>query len=245
MGLCKTAVKPCLGVPFTLYLMLPLMLCIAIAWGVSAAPDDNRPGREITGPEKEKFLQTWRQHLQNMDSLHMVFTQEKHLRVLQRPIVSQGELWLQGETLLYQLSNTAGAVELVMRLDDKAVQMYYPLLQRLEVLERQTVPLSSTPVPFMGRDMMALTQAYDSALFESAGRYTLTLTPKASDSQALFSAIRLQIEAFHIRRMTQVEKNGDRVVMTISAFEPNAVISEAQLALQVPPETQVVNPLRP
>jgi hypothetical protein len=97
----------------------------------------------------------------------------------------------------------------------------------------------------MNRDVMALTQAYDSDLFESAGRYTLTFTPKASDRQAPFTAIRLQMEVFRMRQMTQVEKNGDRVIMTISAFEPNAVVSEAQLALQVPPETQVVNPLRP
>lgn len=245
MGLFKTTVKSWCGGLRALCQMLPLVLSIAIAWGVAAAPDPDRPGREITGPEKEKFLQTWRQHLQDMNSLHMVFTQEKYLRVLQRPIVSQGELWWKGETLLYQLRNTAGAVELVMRVDDEAVQMYYPLLQSLEVIERQTAPLSSAPMPFMSRDLMALTQTYDLDLFESEGRYTLKLTPKASDSQAPLTAIWLQMEAFRIREMTQVEKNGDRVVMTIAAFEPNAVISEAQLALRVPPETKVVHPLRP
>jgi outer membrane lipoprotein-sorting protein len=244
MGLFKMAVKAGHRARCTRNIMLPLVLCLALAWGVMAS-EQSQFGREVTGPEKEKFLQTWRQHLQTMDSLHMVFTQKKYLRVLQRPIVSQGELWLKGETLRYQLSNTAGAVELVMRVDDKAIQMYYPLLQSLEVVERQSLPLSSMPMPFMSRDLMALTQAYNSDLFETAGRYTLKLTPKSSDDQAPFKAIWLQIEALHIREMTQAEKTGDRVVMTLSTFEPNAMISESQLALRVPPDTKVVHPLRP
>jgi outer membrane lipoprotein-sorting protein len=179
-----------------------------------------------------------------MDTLHMIFTQEKHLRVLQRPIVSHGELWLKGQTLLYHLKNTAGAIELVVRIDDTAMQTYYPMLQSLEVIERQTVPLSLAPMPFISGDLVALTQAYDSELFESAGHYTLKLTPKPSDPNASFAAIWLRLEAFHIRELTQVEKNGDRVVMKISAFNPNIAISDAQLALHLPAGTKVVYPLQ-
>lgn len=244
MNLFKTTVALRFGVRHALYGTLSLLLYVAIACGVSAALGNDAPGRVVTGPAKERVLQTWRQHLQDMKALHMIFTQEKHLRVLQRPLVSQGELWLKGKTLLYHLKDTAGAVELVVRIDETAMQTYYPMLQSLEVIERQTIPLSFAPMPFISGDPVALTQAYDSELFESAGHYTLKLTPKPSDTNASFAAIWLRLEAFHLRELTQVEKNGDRIVMKISAFNPNAAIAEAQLALHLPAGTKVVYPLQ-
>ena len=39
------------------------------------------------------FLTTWGERLRSMHSLHMVFTQEKHLRLLRQALVAQGELW--------------------------------------------------------------------------------------------------------------------------------------------------------
>lgn len=240
----KMAVRPRFCAQRVRYGTLSLLLYVAIVWSASAALGNDGLGRAITGPDKEHFLQTWRQHLQDMDSLHMIFTQEKHLRVLQRPIVSQGELWLKGKTLLYHLKNSAGAVELAMRIDETAIQTYYPLLQSLEVIERQSVPLSSAPMPLISHDLVALTQAYDSELFELAGHYRLKLTPKPSEVNASFAAIWLRLEAFQMRQLIQVEKNGDRVVMTISVFNPNAAISDAQLALRPAAGTKVVYPLR-
>ena len=84
------------------------------------------------------FLTTWGERLRRMRSLHMVFTQEKHLSMLRQPLATQGELWLKGETLLYVLTNTAGEKELTVRLDKHTVQTYYPLLNTLEVIDLQT-----------------------------------------------------------------------------------------------------------
>src|SRR5262247_2792434 len=95
-------------------------------------------GSPITGEAKSAFLTTWGERLRSMRSLHMLFTQEKHLRMLRQALVAQGELWLQGETLLYVLTNTAGEKELIVRLDKQTVKTYYPLLHTLEVIDLQT-----------------------------------------------------------------------------------------------------------
>ena len=47
-------------------------------------------GNPITGEAKTAFLTTWSGHLRSMQSLHMLFRQEKYLRVLRQALVAQG-----------------------------------------------------------------------------------------------------------------------------------------------------------
>src|SRR5262244_1712687 len=96
------------------------------------------PRNPVTGEAQTAFLTAWGERLHHMRSLHMVFTQEKQLRLLRQALVTQGELWLKGETLLYVLTNTAGEKELTVRLDKQTVSTYYPLLNTLEVIDLQT-----------------------------------------------------------------------------------------------------------
>ncbi len=81
-------------------------------------------GSPVTGEAKTAFLTVWGERLRSMRSLHMVFTQEKHLQMLRQALVAQGELWLKGETLLYVLTNTAGEKELTARLDKQTIRTY-------------------------------------------------------------------------------------------------------------------------
>jgi hypothetical protein len=81
-------------------------LVLAVFLVSTAYAEDH--GNPVTGEAKTAFLTTWGERLRGMRSLHMVFTQEKHLRLLRQALVAQGELWLKGETLLYVLTNTAG-----------------------------------------------------------------------------------------------------------------------------------------
>ena len=118
-------------------------------------------GSSVTGEAKTAFLTTWSERLRSMQSLHMVFRQEKHLRVLRQPLMAQGELWLKGETLLYVLTKTAGATELIVRLDKQTVQTYYPLLQTLEVIDLPTTGGFPHVLPFWYPEPDALTRDYE------------------------------------------------------------------------------------
>lgn len=194
----------------------------------------------VTGAEKSAFLQAWSARMQSMQSLHMLFTQEKQLRLLRRPLVTQGELWLKGETLHYVLKNTSGETELALRLDARAVQAYYPLLHTLEVIDLRATPVPQHPMPFLERDVASLEHAYDIELMRTAERYMLRLVPR--DPQALLTEIRLTLQDFQPQEYVQVEKNGSRLTMRITTFRLNAEVSETQLELQVPPGTRVTHP---
>jgi outer membrane lipoprotein-sorting protein len=198
--------------------------------------------RPVTGDEKAAFLRTWGARMQAMQSLHMRFTQEKQLRLLRRPLSSQGELWLKGDTLHYLLRNMDGGLELDLRLDPHTVKAYYPLLQTLEVIDLRTTSAPQHPMPFLGRDMASLEKEYDAELFAAAERYSLRLVPR--DPGALLAELRLTLQDFQPQEYMQVEKNGNRLAMQIAEFTVNAEVSEAQLELHVPQGTRVTYPLR-
>ena len=215
-----------------------LVLCLVlpmVVWGQEA-------GQPLTGEAKAAFLQAWSARLQAMQSLHMVFRQEKHLRLLRQPLVTQGELWLKGDTLLYVLKNTAGDTELAVRLDPKTVQMHYPLLHTLEVIELRNAQIPALPLPFLSREPTAFTREYDVTLFVAAERYTLVMVPR--DAKSPLAEIRFTLQDFQPQMFTQVEKNGTRLTMHIAAFTVNPDIRAAQLELQIPAGTTVTYPLR-
>jgi outer membrane lipoprotein-sorting protein len=219
--------------------LLFLLLVYTLRFDVACAQDAVRP---VTGEAKAAFLQTWNERLQAMHSLHMVFTQEKHLRLVRRPLISQGELWLKGEVLRYVLKNTAGETELELRLDPQSVKTYYPQLRTLEVIELRAAQALSLPMPFLSRGPAALQQEYDTELFMASERYTLRLVPRNANSPV--AEMRLILQNFQPQEFAQAEKNGNRLIMRIAAFTLNTEISEAQLALHVPEGTKVTHPLQ-
>jgi len=198
-------------------------------------------GSPVTGEAKTAFLTTWGERLRGMRSLHMVFTQEKHLRMLRQPLVAQGELWLKGETLLYVLTNTAGAKELTVRLDKQTVRTHYPLLNTLEVIDLQATGALPQSFPFWQTDPEALARDYEADLLQTAGLHTLRLVPK--DAKVSLQEMRLVLRDFQPQELVQVEKNGTRIRMHITTFTMNPKISEAQLELHVPAGTRVTHPL--
>ena len=70
--------------------LLGLAVCLV---SIACAEDLSSP---VTGEAKIAFLTQWGERLRSMRSLHMVFTQEKQLRMLRQPLVAQG--WLQRDT---------------------------------------------------------------------------------------------------------------------------------------------------
>jgi len=218
------------------------VLIVLLAFLVSTASAEDL-GSAVTGEAKTAFLTTWSERLRSMRSLHMRFRQEKHLRVLRQALVAQGELWLKGETLLYILTNSAGTTELMVRLDKQTVQTYYPLLHTLEVMALQTTGASPLAFPFWSPEPEALARDYEVGLFlDATGLHTLRLVPR--DARGPVQETHLVLRDFQPQAFVQVEKNGTRVRLQITAFTINPEVSEAQLALHVPAGTKVVQPLK-
>jgi outer membrane lipoprotein-sorting protein len=219
---------------------LSILLVLLVVLASTARAEDL--GNPITGEAKTVFLTTWGERLRGMRSLHMVFTQEKHLRLLRQALVAQGELWLKGETLLYVLTNIAGEKELTVRLDRQTVQTYYPLLNTLEVIDLQTAQTLPQSLSFWQASPEVLARDYKVDLFHAAGLHTLRLVPK--DTKAPLQETRIVLRDFQPQELVQVEKSGTRIRMHITTFTINPEISEAQLDLHVPTGTQVTHPLK-
>jgi outer membrane lipoprotein-sorting protein len=199
-------------------------------------------GNPVTGEAKTAFLTAWGERLRSMRSLHMVFTQEKHLRMLRQALVAQGELWLKGETLLYVLTNTTGEKELMVRLDKQTIRTYYPRLNTLEVIDLRATGALPQSFPFWQTDPEALARDYEADLFETAGLYTLRLVPK--EAKMPLQEMHLVLRDFQPQELVQAEKNGTRIRMHITTFTMNPEISEAQLELNIPVGTKVTHPLQ-
>lgn len=211
-----------------------------VLWVSAVCPQET--GTIVTGEAKTTFLATWGERLQHMQSLHMVFRQEKVLQVLRQPLRARGELWLKGEILRYALTTTAGDTELVMRVDPQTVRTYYPLLQTVEVIELQNTKTLPSAMPLLHTSPETLAREYDVELLQNAERYTLQLRPK--DPDAAVQEMRLVLQDFQPQALQQVEKNGTRIIMDIDVFTMNADISAAQLDLVIPEGTKVTYPLR-
>lgn len=222
-----------------------LILClILVGWSVVSAqvsPQEDLD-QALTGDAKTAFLATWHQRLHTMQALHLVFTQEKHLAVLRRPLTAQGELWLRGNTLRYVLTNTAGARELELRMDSQAIRAYYPLLHTLEVIDVGAAGTPPIAMPFMQGDAATLERDYDTTVVRQGERYTVRLIPR--DAQAPWRELRMTLQDFLPQELWQIDRSGSRVHMHITVFTINPEISEAQLALEVPPDTRITYPLR-
>lgn len=219
---------------------LGVLLGLVVFFVSTACAEDL--GNPVTGEARTAFLTTWSERLRSMRSLHMVFTQEKHLRLLRQPLVAQGELWLKGETLLYVLTNTAGEKALTVRLDKRTVRTHYPLLHILEVIDLQTASALPQSFAFWQADPETLAEDYEVDLFQAVELRTLRLVPK--DAKAPLQELRLVLHDFQPRELVQVEKNGTRILMYITTFTMNPEISEAQLDLHVPAGTRVTHPLQ-
>lgn len=199
-------------------------------------------GRPVEGEAKTAFLKAWGERLHNMRALHMVFTQEKHLRLLRQPLISQGELWLKDKTLYYVLKNTDGIVELQLHADERTVKTYYPLLKTLEVISLSTTQPLPLEVPFLAQDVEALEQTHNIEVFATDAQYTLRLTPRRSDSPV--RDIHLILKDFQPLHFSQTEKNGNRLEMHITTFIPDLDLADSQLELHVPTDVTIIYPLQ-
>lgn len=199
-------------------------------------------GRPVAGEAKTAFLKAWGERLHNLHTLHMVFTQEKHLHLLRRPLTTQGELWLRGKILYYVLKNTAGATEMQLRIDERTVKTYYPSLKTLEVIELNTEQPPPLSLPFLAQDTDALEKTYKIDIVATDTQYTVQLTPHNPASP--MRDIHLTLQDFQPVHFSQTEKNGNRLEMHITTFATDINLDENQLELHIPTGTTITYPLK-
>lgn len=192
--------------------------------------------------ETDRLLAAWGEKFKDTRSLEVRFRQEKRLKILRRPLISQGLIRLSEGNLLCILKNAQDEAESTLSIRQGTLKILYPRLQRLEVYElgaEQRAPALSFPV--FGSNPEALKRDFDLKLERAGGRDRLTLSPK--DPKAPVGSMTLVLEDLEVVEVEQQDKNGDLTKMEIQKFIRNPKLEAKDLELEIPPGTREVHPL--
>ncbi len=91
--------------------------------------------KPASSAEVDAFLEAWAAKSREVRSLAIRFRQEKKLRILRRPKVSEGDLAYEDGKLSVVVRGRDGEVESRLLLKDGELKILYPRLKRLEVID--------------------------------------------------------------------------------------------------------------
>lgn len=190
----------------------------------------------------DRFLEAWAQRMRKVRTLRVRFRQVKTLRILRRPLVSQGLALVKKGRVLVVVRDPSGRVVSEMEVGPTKVRIHYPGLRRLEVYPRRGAPGSGgIPFPLFGEDVRALKSRYRIRLDRVRGSDRMTLVPRAAGTAA--ARIELSLVDFKVARYVQVDRRGDRVVIDVASFEVDPPVGDGEVRLRVPVGTRLVEPI--
>ncbi|HVR75877.1 MAG TPA: outer membrane lipoprotein carrier protein LolA [Planctomycetota bacterium] len=229
-------------------LLLAAILSLALA-PMSAQESPSAPGPqgkepaavETPGPEVEAFLEAGGKKWTGLKSLALKFRQEKKLRILRRPRVSEGDLIYTDGKLSIIVRGRDGEVETRLVLKDGFLRIFYPKLKRLEVIEvgSGTAPPGAS-MSFLSSDPRQLKEAYRMSLTRGEKGDVLTLVPR--DSKSPVKQVELTLVDFEVRLYKTVDTSGDEMKLEILSSEVNAVVPPDRFEMDVPVGTEEVYP---
>ena len=225
---------------------------------------DEPAGRRASDDELKALIAELSKKGEEVHSLEVKFRQEKKLRILRRPRVSTGEVAFDGPP--FKLSIVArdpeGKVESRLLIRDGELKIYYPALERMEVLPAGDEAAGASGGAQAGQEVFQLLftnqwekigKDYQAALVEEPAtaeappgaappaapgkRWLLTLTPRKSDSRV--KKLEVLLAGTRIREYRQEEASGDSVRFEVLEWKPNGKIPEDRFRLEVPAGTNV------
>jgi len=213
-----------------------------------AAPPADRAG------EIDAFLEAWGKRSREIRSLSLRFRQEKKLRILRRPRVSEGDLVYADGKLSVIIRGKDGAVESEILMKDGELKIHYPRLKRVELvaLAGGSGPPSGGStgftMPFFAEDPRNLKRDFEISLVASDDKAkdaspgneerTLELVPK--DPKSPLKKVRMTFRGLDFKEYVQVDASGDESRMTITASEMNPRVPEGRFELALAEGTTFV-----
>jgi hypothetical protein len=212
-----------------------------------------------TAAEKEEFLAELGRRTKELKRLHVTFRQEKKLRILRRPRLSEGDLVYAGGKMSLRLRGRDGELESEMLLADGELKIHYPALARLEVMALgrggAAPPAGGMGIPFFAEDWRELEKDHDVRLewkpptaagaagtAGAARGAVLTLTPR--DVKSPVRSLSMTFAGHDLREYRQVDASGDEVRIEVLSWKTNEEPPPGRFQLAVPPGTKTV-PLDP
>ncbi len=221
------------------------------------AREDGAAGSEASGSEAARAdaEKSGRQYLKELAarskgirSLHVRFRQEKHLRLLRRPRISEGEIWYSQGRLSMKVRRR-GTVESHLLMRDGELRILYPELKRLETLKLGSGGggmRAGLAIPFLTGDWESAERDYEVILGpdtnaggkRSGNRVVLELKPR--DPSSPVKRLRMVMVDDQMREYSQEEKKGNKVRMEILFWDENSEIPPERFRMEVPAGTKTV-----
>ena len=170
------------------------------------------------------------------------FRQEKFTPLMKRPLVSTGRVAARGATSLW---TTATPRPSAMRVTAAQIRIYYPDQAVVEVypVQGQLGALAASPLPRL--DVLRQFFTFARLPAPDAASLAVRLTPADADLQQHVRRVDVLLDRATgaIRRTETTDADGDRTVLTFDAVDLHGTVTDADLALVVPPGTREVQPL--
>lgn len=228
----------------------PASALVALALsGILSGPPYDDTGREASGAEIGRFLESWSARSKETTSLDIRFRQEKRLRILRRPLVSTGRIRIAGGTIRCEVRDASERPESITVVTEDRLRIYYPRLGRVETYELGRAAAPALALPFFGSDPATLQRDFELSMsVPEAGdgtdepRRRLVLTARSEDAPIRW--ITLVFDGLEVREVEQKDRNGDRVRMVLEEVRRDPDLRPEDLELRVPPGTKEVRPAR-
>ena len=191
--------------------------------------------------ELESFLKDWSRTSDEVKTLEVRFRQEKFLKLLRKPLVSEGTVRLAEGRLKCVVRDHSGKLDSVLLVEKEDLRIFYPRHKRLEIYDLATSQAPAMAFPIFGSDPERLKRDYNITLTRVREKRKLTLTPK--DKESLVGPMTLEFSKTEIQAVEQLDGAGNRVRMTIESFERNPKLDARDLALELPTGIRTVRPL--
>lgn len=219
----------------------------AAAGGAAAGPGGGTGPEGALGPTTAEILERFDLAQRQTTTLVARFTEEKHLRLLSRPRVSQGRFYFNRPNMVrWEYEDPERKVFVIT--EDRYVA-YYPSEKKAEDVDiRKFVAKRLFRFLAVGQSSKDLEPYYSIARVVdggTTGTYLLVLTPRRNRVRERLAVLRLFIDArsYLPRRVVYEEPNGDSTRLTFEETRTNVDLPERQFRVDLPSDVLISSTL--
>ena len=176
-------------------------------------------------------------------SVHADFREEKTLRLLNKPIVSSGQIWFQAPNKFRR--EVKGNAPSVTVSNGRDLWIYYPNFKAAEhyALGKRSPVDAAIATINTALNLENVENTFSIVAAKIDNGYELELSPRAASMKRLFAKFNLRLnQDLVVERTEMLQPNGDRVVTSYSD-QARAPVPAATFEFTPPPGTEVTTPL--
>jgi outer membrane lipoprotein carrier protein len=217
---------------------------------VLAATGKEEPGREETiavltanDPALEKLLRAFDEAQRTTTTLVAEFTEEKRLKLLEKPVISKGELYFNRPNQV-RWEYTSPDRKVFVITEDRYVA-YYPALKRAEEVPiRKFVGKRLFRFIGLGQSIDDLGKSYHFRLDTTdttPGTQLLVLTPRKKKVRDRMVDLRIWVDSTtHLpKRLQYRETDGDTTTLEFRDLRPNVAVAAGHFRIDLPKDVVV------